>query len=295
MTNGKNVRPWLGKWTDEEIRILKEKYPRHGTNIPELLSRGRTKGAIKRMASLLGIRKIRSEFIPKPSEHLAYVLGVMITDGNISTEGRSIRLATVDKEFADAFSKALEGINIKPSIRIDRRNKYRQGFAYLVRGYNVAFIEFYKSLTLDDVEKLVEGYEAHFLRAVMDGDGNLNTVTQKGRVYFKVRIRIKKNGKEKCELIKKLIEKLGYHPTIAKDNNGFYAVHLSDQEEVFWFLNTIKPTIKRKQINYQICKHEFSELSVKLQRIILDIAISNKKKVANLIPENGNSGSQCSS
>lgn len=43
------------RWTEEEEKILREKYPTQGSDIPELLNNGRTKSAIQNYAYRLGI------------------------------------------------------------------------------------------------------------------------------------------------------------------------------------------------------------------------------------------------
>jgi len=53
-------------WTDEELKILREKYPIYGSNIPELLET-HPKGQLINKASEIGIRKFT------PMEAIEYI------------------------------------------------------------------------------------------------------------------------------------------------------------------------------------------------------------------------------
>ena len=60
-------------WTDEELEILRRKYPRLGTEIPELLERGRSRESIKSKAWELGVATDKTPFECKSEEEKAEI------------------------------------------------------------------------------------------------------------------------------------------------------------------------------------------------------------------------------
>jgi len=233
----------IPRWSEEELEVLKRKYPSCGVNIPELSHKSR--GTIKTMAYQLGIRcNRRGNFTPIPSEDLAYVLGVMFSDG--SSDNSTVKLLTVEKDFAVGFFKALKGCGLKPRIRINTRKQYTQGFAYVVSASNVSLARWCKNLNPASVEHIIKGYEPSFLSGIIDGDGDLPSKVRKRGCYVCLRIRQKKRGEERINFYTNLLRRLGCNPAVFEEKNGSHCVVLSPQEEVWELFQKINPAIRYK-------------------------------------------------
>ena len=87
-------------------------------------------------------------------EDLSYIIGVLLGDGHvrISKEDNSgiIVLHQKRKEFAESFYRALESIGLNPSKR-----ENSDGF-WVVYAYSRPFVEWYKSLSIEEIEHLVK-------------------------------------------------------------------------------------------------------------------------------------------
>jgi hypothetical protein len=248
-------------WSEEEKKILKEKYPSHGWNISELK---RSKGAIKRMAYVLGVKRVRT-FLARESKELAYLLGVIHSDGNI--HNNSVRLICRDFDFAQAFKKSLDSLGISSSLKPLYRNHYK-GEAYQVYGFNSEFAKWVSKLTFDEMERIVAPYKLDFLRGLYDGDGNLHLVKGKKRKYLKLRIRMKKPSKiPTLKIAKRFLENLGFHSILAQVEKGLLCLGLYRQEEIIHFLEMLKPSIKRRGLSI-LRKIPTNELPKKTAKIL---------------------------
>ena len=129
------------------------------------------------------------------TSQLAYVIGLLVTDGNLSSDGRHIVMRSAEKDQLNTFKQCL-GIN----------NKI--GFTEGQRGYRVQFgnIQFYnwlmsiglfpaKSYTIGEI-KVPDEFFRDYFRGCIDGDGNIQTYedgynSYRGRQYFTQRLFIR--------------------------------------------------------------------------------------------------------
>lgn len=197
-----------------------------------------------------------------PSKELAYVLGVLYGDGTVSrcrsvnkklkkTDYRYvIQLAVVDRKFAEEFLIALTRIGLRPKMYILRRSEEERKKGHRDRWLVVAqskkFYNWFKELTLADLEKIVEGYEEHFIRGFYESEGCLD------KCFGKKRIRITNTNKNLIMMACKMLVKLGFKPAIytqeyksQKKRKTAYTLHLYGDRVVDRFLELVRPCIKK--------------------------------------------------
>ena len=133
------------------------------------------------------------DFIWAPE--LVYAIGLLVTDGNLSKDGRHINLRSSEVNLLNTFKRCL---NLKNKI----------GYTDGQRGYRVQFsnVQFYnwllriglfpaKTYTIGEI-KIPDAYFRDFLRGHLDGDGSITTYidrynTYRGRTYTNQRIFIR--------------------------------------------------------------------------------------------------------
>ncbi len=126
------------------------------------------------------------------NSELAYVVGLLVTDGNLSKDGRHITLRSSEIDLLNTFKKCL---NLKNKI----------GFTDRQRGCMVQFgsVQFYnwlsgvglfpaKTYTIGKI-KVPDEYFRDFLRGHLDGDGSITVYIDRyniyrGRTYINKRI-----------------------------------------------------------------------------------------------------------
>lgn len=108
---------------------------------------------------------------------MAYAVGLITTDGNLSRDGRHISLTSVDRQLLSTFKRCLGKDNMitpNPPSSISRKPAYRVQFG------DVALYSWLerigltpnKSLTIGEL-KIPNKYFKDFLRGHLDGDGSL--------------------------------------------------------------------------------------------------------------------------
>ena|SRR3989344_9278270 len=136
----------------------------------------------------------------KWSPELAYIVGLLATDGNLSKDGRHINMRSSDKDLLKTFKTCLklnnkiaqsvnDGYAKKPSFRIQFSNI--QFYHWLLKiGLFPA-----KTYTIGKI-KIPNLYFRDFLRGHLDGDGSVYTYIDKynnyrGRNYINQRVYVK--------------------------------------------------------------------------------------------------------
>jgi intein-encoded DNA endonuclease-like protein len=181
------------------------------------------------------------------SEDLAYILGVLKGDGCVYLHGRGadIKLVCKHREFAISFYNALSRIGLNPKLYID--NGYHK-----VEASSKAFYNWYKKLTLSDIEMLLqnEKYIIAFIRGFYESEGN----------YYEPEhcIHIYNTDKGLIELCQRFLQKLGFDFHIyTKKKNGhsnkpLYVLYKKKKSEVQHFFELIKPCIKSPSFTFSV-------------------------------------------
>ncbi len=109
--------------------------------------------------------------------NIAYVVGLIATDGNISNDGRHIWLTSTDKQLLNTFRKCLR---IKNRICINPPGSYSRKTCYRISFCNKNFYRWLlqiglypnKTLSLSKI-KIPVKHLFDFLRGHLDGDGSI--------------------------------------------------------------------------------------------------------------------------
>jgi len=119
------------------------------------------------------LSKINFTWSPK----LAYVIGLIATDGNLSPDGRHINFTTKDIELAKIFKSFLK---FRGKIGTKARGGEKDKKYYVVQPGDVIFYRFLQSIGLcPKKSKTISKLQIHkdyfydFLRGCLDGDGNV--------------------------------------------------------------------------------------------------------------------------
>ena len=121
------------------------------------------------------MRRYRQKRFYNWSNDIAYLVGLIASDGCLYNDGRHIELTSVDIEQLENFCSAL-GRNIKISEKKNglKRNAFRVQFS------DVALYDFLQSIGLTisksktiETLSIPQQYYPHFLRGLFDGDGSV--------------------------------------------------------------------------------------------------------------------------
>lgn len=120
-------------------------------------------------------------------EHLWYVVGLIATDGNLSSNGRHINITSKDRDYLFLVRDAL-GLHCEIGRKANgsiREKKYS-----VLQFSDVIFYEYLKSIGLFPRKSLTLGkltipqkYFPDFFRGVIDGDGCISTWIHKTNGY----------------------------------------------------------------------------------------------------------------
>ena len=131
---------------------------------------------------------------------LAYAIGLIATDGNLSGDGRHITMRSTDHQLLETFCQCLGLQNSICQSKENHKDGYKRKPAYRVQFSNVQFYNWLisigitpaKSHTIGEI-KLPEEYFRDFLRGHLDGDGSILTYQDrynfyKGKRYLNTRL-----------------------------------------------------------------------------------------------------------
>ncbi|MFH0906767.1 MAG: hypothetical protein ABIC36_02055 [bacterium] len=140
---------------------------------------------------------------------LAYIVGLLATDGNLSGDGRHIIMCSSDKSLLRTFRSCLDLKNKigKTYDRLTKRPSYRIQFGN-IQLYNWLIsigVTPAKTYTIGAI-KIPDKFFRDFLRGHLDGDGTIFTYTDrynsyKGRIYTNQRIYTKFYSVSKTHVI----------------------------------------------------------------------------------------------
>jgi hypothetical protein len=137
--------------------------------------------------------KYKKDF-PKWNSDLAYVVGIIATDGNLSSNGRHINITSKDLEMVLRIKRLLK---LKNKIGRKARGGVREKKYYLLQFGDVCFYDFLLSVGLTPaksktLEKLSipTKYFHDFLRGCIDGDGSIGSFIHPESKLVQSRVRL---------------------------------------------------------------------------------------------------------
>lgn len=274
------------RWSEEEIQILHDNY-QNKTVLQLATMLDRTKNGVEYKLSNEKIKKERKilqlppecfesklcrpfiieklektsatphkPWVPVLTVDLFYILGILQGDGCVympkQTKGGYmyvISLGSTDESFANEFSKSLKKIGLSAWRYIENRKPPRKKM-YYVRSQSKSFLKWYSALDYNWIlNTKSEEYKLYFLKGVYESDGSFQT----SKKYTRVRVR--NISYPLITTVKKLLEELGYTPTLfkmgencLKSKKPYYAASLNRKAEVYDFLRRINPCIERKAV-----------------------------------------------
>jgi hypothetical protein len=187
-------------WNNLEIKYLTDNYNKiPAIKIAKYLNR--TKVSVLKMANGLGLFINRKYHIPKYNEcffeswsnELAWLVGIVISDGHISdiNNGKFIRIKMCDLDVIEKikFITDYSGDIIK---HIPRNPKYK--ISYNISLYGESVWNFFTQLGMDNHKSytakfpinIPEDYIIHVIRGIFDGDGSLYINKKTGYPFARI-------------------------------------------------------------------------------------------------------------
>jgi intein-encoded DNA endonuclease-like protein len=237
-------------------RIVEEIYRRYGVRI----SKSRIGDWLRGVHNPYNGMYIPSLELLKPSEDLAYVIGVKVGDGYVTKRRRVhkgycgnegfaqiIGLHVKDKEFAEEFAKRLAKILRREPIKPRYERSSGSGY-YVVEVQSKTLYELLKKpVDLDRLRKYIEHCDrciAAFLRGFADSEGS---VEKNGHIL------IYNTDYELLKYVKKLLRRLGIYCTGPRlhsqgdmTRKDYYCIYIrtSSNKDFYKYIGF---TIRRKQ------------------------------------------------
>jgi len=188
-----------------------------------------------------------------PSAELAYVVGVILGDGNVQKDQRhyDVRLITKDEEFALEFKKNLSKLLRGGKIRLYRRRDKRPGRSplWVVEACSKALYDYIRALSPYSLRELSFAYPSEFLRGFFDSEGGVYIIKGRwGMVYAD------NTDKRLLELVcqvasEKFNIQFKMRPEKRKARKGrrpVYRIAIYRRDQILLFYRNIGFTIKRK-------------------------------------------------
>lgn len=172
----------------------------------------------------------RHNFMPKPklpnknfkwTPNLAYIVGLLTTDGNLSKDGRHITMRSSDVQLLETFKKCLS-LPCKCKIVQSKNSGFTKNPSYRIQFTTVQFYRWLlkvglfpaKTYTIGKL-KIQQRYFRDFLRGHLDGDGSIwtykdywNTFKNPKYVYTRLFVRFMSASKIHMDWLRKNIYKL---------------------------------------------------------------------------------------
>ncbi|MDD5432439.1 MAG: LAGLIDADG family homing endonuclease [Candidatus Omnitrophica bacterium] len=121
------------------------------------------------------------------THELAYAVGLITTDGNLSPDKRHIQFTTTDHQLAEQFNRCL---NINSKIQLTPPSGFGKKSAYRINFSNVKLYRWLEQIGLKPrkthslgIIKTPKKYFPDFLRGHLDGDGSIFTYKDKYMNY----------------------------------------------------------------------------------------------------------------
>ena len=198
----------------------------------------------------------------KPSPPLAYVVGVILGDGNVSKIKKKqgydyrVRLETISRTFAESFALALSKLGLHPIFYVEKRRTAKGNQIYCVDSYSKTFYEWFTSLGDKGIREIAYAYPLDFLRGFYESEGSfikrLKTYRsiKKGKKYeyryYRTEVYIYNSDLNLLSLIAELLGGMGikYYWRKNYDGKGINAL-VMENKHALRFIEVVQPCIKR--------------------------------------------------
>jgi intein-encoded DNA endonuclease-like protein len=189
-------------------------------------------------------RKRRHMIKPKliNDENLCYILGVLAGDGSV--HNNSVSLCVTSKIFAESFARALRSVGLNPWVSKNPHRWKNPNWKpqYQVVATSKRFYEWYKSLSLDDIKRIIIEKKEHalaFLRGYFESDGHNG----------KYQLFLTDEDKKLLELAAELLKGLGYESCI-EDLQGFSRLYIhGSRAQKDSLIRMLNPCIRNQQFS----------------------------------------------
>jgi len=249
------VKPW------HDEGFLRQKYEVEGLSITQIAREwGVGDETIRKALLKFGIPR-RPRGNPKGclrqpdlslSPVLSYLLGVLLGDGSVvcSNGQWQIVLAAKDEPFIDSFAGALQRIGLVA-------HKHRYGRLWRCSSGSKVLGEWYRSLTLEDVERMVAVHPWDFLRGFFESEGTFCI-----GINGDVRVGFTNARSGLLQMVQRFLEAVGYdskvygpyRPTKELPSHRKMAYRLwlvGPSEKKVEFVKRLNPCIKNVPRDYQ--------------------------------------------
>jgi len=189
----------------------------------------------------------------EPSRALAYILGVLKGDGCVSKfrGGRTFQYQVIlqvkSKPFTFAFKTALRKIGLHPKLdQVKQRHpQYKGRRMYRVIGRSIIFYNWYYSLSLEDIENmlLTKTFVKSFIKGFYESEGYSLKAKDKHYNYFRYKIAMYNTDYMLLQLIKKLLQRLGFYFRLYPMKKSFSQLATSNKQR-FELVASGKTTFK---------------------------------------------------
>lgn len=243
------------------LPYIKENFGRLSQReIARRLAIGKT--TINRWSRELGLfhqkHAVNENFFDKLNEESSYFLGYLFADGNNSYDAKkghysiTITASEKDKEHMEKLRELIS--STKPLIYSTKTKSYRLIFNSKILCKKL--IEYgmtpRKSLTLK-FPKIPKNQLRHFIRGIIDGDGNVRYVNRKRSPYFE--ITIASGSKKFCEgIVKSIKESAGIDANIRKIGKNTYLIQYScfrGEKLAKYIYSNANISLERKYLPYK--------------------------------------------
>ena len=199
--------------------------------------------------------KVNTTWTPE----LAYSVGIIATDGNLSPDGRHLNITSRDEDMVLNIKKLL---CLENKIGRKARGGSKEKIYYVIQFGDVNFYEFLLSIGLTPAKSktlkkinIPDKYFADFLRGCIDGDGSIGFSMHPESQYPQWRVRLCSASLKFLKWVLESLKKLGiveggtiYMPV--GRSTGILAFGISDTKKVlnFVYYNKQLPTLQRKYL-----------------------------------------------
>jgi len=251
-------------WTQNDIKILRESYPRMPSKEVCLLL-GVSAKAVRNKASSLGVvATLRNWSFPRPvrmiesSADLSYLIGAFKGDGSLGRYRRQYQLqfAVKDLEFIEAVQKAIGRVVSKvPKIFQIRHGNF--SLYKLMMSNKDLFTVLNQPLTV--LKRIIEVYPTDFLKGFFDAEGTAVTSVRHKRSWSWIDYRVSfyNTKQELLDIVRELLIRLGITPApnyyvtfgnLGKTQQPCYILTVYKKKAIAQFMKLIVSSIPRKRL-----------------------------------------------